>query len=149
MEHLHRYMVSNRNRPQSKRTIVLKLLVISTFMFIVILKKIGCTLAFFVTCKTLVDLYETNFCFSALIISDIFLLLVLIVYLLLKELRNLKGKLLMALVFSLFVSFIVLATYKIKMAPASGYSPQMNECIGYRKYAKHLPNLDFHLYILY
>nr|XP_026499806.1 G-protein coupled receptor Mth2-like isoform X2 [Vanessa tameamea] len=56
---------------------------------------------------------DTVFTILALLTSSIFLLLVLIIYALLKELRNLKGKILIAIVFSLMSAFILLATLKI------------------------------------
>ncbi|XP_050350696.1 G-protein coupled receptor Mth2-like [Nymphalis io] len=53
------------------------------------------------------------FTIAALLISSVLLLLVLIIYALIKELRNLKGQILMANVFSLLCAFVMLATVKI------------------------------------
>ncbi|XP_046966111.1 G-protein coupled receptor Mth2-like [Vanessa cardui] len=56
---------------------------------------------------------DTVFTITALLTSSTFLLLVLIIYTILQELRNLKGKILMAIVFSLMSAFVLLATLKI------------------------------------
>ncbi|KAJ8731199.1 hypothetical protein PYW07_004363 [Mythimna separata] len=62
------------------------------------------------------DFVQSNiYLTSATLVSCFFMLLVLLVYLLLPELRNLCGMILMAYVFSLFMAFLLLAVIQIKI----------------------------------
>ncbi|XP_073956039.1 G-protein coupled receptor Mth2-like isoform X2 [Choristoneura fumiferana] len=72
------------------------------------------TVKYFVILET-PEMYETDIGFvaSALLISCVFLVIVLIVYALLPELRNLCGLILMSYVASLFGGFLMLATLQL------------------------------------
>ncbi|CAH4028296.1 unnamed protein product [Pieris brassicae] len=70
------------------------------------------TIAFWVNFSPLIE-QSSDYITAALIISSFFLALLLVVYAVLPELRNIGGMVLMAYVFSLLVAFLALATIQI------------------------------------